>query len=147
MKLQGAIFDLPGTLLDQKGRPLPGLEPFLTLMKLEDVGLYLMTEGTRAQAQELLARSGLSPCFKGILSAVEQGRIILDPELYRKAARRMDAVPRVTAVFSARPGLLTALKEAGFYTVWVGSFSPQGEQPDLIVEDYRTLSSGALEDS
>lgn len=144
MKLQGAVFDLSHTLTGQDGRPLPGLEPFLTLMKLEDVGLYLVTQGSRSQAQEVLARAGLSSYFKGILSAPEQGRGIDDPELYRKAARRMDTAPRVTAVFTARHSLLPALAQAGFYTVLVGQPAGEGAKPDMAIQDYREMSSGGL---
>ena len=41
MRLQGAVFDVPDTLLDREGRPLTGLMPFLSLLRMEGVLLYL----------------------------------------------------------------------------------------------------------
>lgn len=50
MRLQGAIFDVPDTLLDREGRPLTGLMPFLSLLRMEGVLLYLVSEEERARA-------------------------------------------------------------------------------------------------
>ena len=47
MRLQGAVFDVPDTLLDREGRPLTGLMPFLSLLRMEGVLLYLVSEEER----------------------------------------------------------------------------------------------------
>ena len=59
MRLQGAIFELEGALLDRDGVPLPGLEPFLSLMKVEDVWMYLVTGVPSSQARQALEDAGL----------------------------------------------------------------------------------------
>ena len=60
MRLQGAIFDVEGTLLDDKGNPLPGLERFLSLMKMEDVWMYLVCDKDPAPVRAALEKNGLT---------------------------------------------------------------------------------------
>ena len=50
MRLQGAIFDFHGTILDDKGNPLPGVDRVLSMMKMEDVWMYLVCDGTRPRS-------------------------------------------------------------------------------------------------
>lgn len=90
MRLQGAVFDGTEALLDDGGRRCPGVKEFLSLMKIEDVWMYLICDGAGGPgARAALEQSGLWSYFRGLLSAVEQGRAPLDPELYEKAVRRL----------------------------------------------------------
>lgn len=120
MRLQGAIFELEGAVLDQDGSPLTGLEPFLSLMKVEDVWMYLVTGGPSAQARQALEASGLSSFFRGVLSAPEHGTDLLQPAIYEKAVRRLRTALPATAVFTAREDVVSVLKTAGFPVVLVG---------------------------
>ena len=88
MRLQGAVFDGTEALLGTAGVPLPGVKEFLSLMKIEDVWMYLICDGAAAPVRTALEQSGLWNYFRGLLSAEEQGRAPLDPELYEKAVRR-----------------------------------------------------------
>ena len=67
MRLQGAIFDVPDTLLDREGRPLTGLMPFLSLLRMEGVLLYLVSEEERRALQPKLEAAGLAAYFRGVL--------------------------------------------------------------------------------
>lgn len=60
MRLQGAVFDVPDTLLDREGRPLTGLMPFLSLLRMEGVLLYLVSEEERRALQPRLEAAGLA---------------------------------------------------------------------------------------
>ena len=146
MRLQGGIFEVPYTLMDSQLQPLPGLDPFLALMRMEGVEFYAVTQDSRPAAQGLLQQLGLSQSFRGVLAAREQGCDITSPSLYEKAARRMGTAPQVTAVFTARPGLIPGLKEAGFQTVLVGSsFSREDcAQADLVISDYGAMTHSDL---
>lgn len=147
MRLQGGIFEVPNTLTDPQLQPLPGLEPFLALMRMEGVEFYAVTDGSRSNAQNILQQAGLALSFRGILSAKEQGCAITSPTLYEKAARRMGTTPKITAVFTARPDLLFPLKEVGFQTVLVGGpFSPEDQvYADLTLSNYQSMTQSGLD--
>ena len=133
MRLQGAVFDGTEALLDTAGVPLPGVKEFLSLMKIEDVWMYLICDGAAAPVRTALEQSGLWNYFRGLLSAEEQGRAPLDPELYEKAVRRLR-----TVLFTAREAALRAAKAAGFQVVLVGPGHPAEASAlaDVTVSDY-----------
>lgn len=145
MRLQGGIFDVPDTITSTNNIPLPGIDTFLSLLRMEGVTLYAVTDGSRIQAQQTLAQAGLSAQFHGILSTVEQGCPITSTVLYEKAARRMGTAPKVTAVFTTRPNLLPQLQESGFFTVFIGNPCAQQPAADLIISDYRSMSASSLD--
>ena len=141
MRLQGAIFELEGAVLDQDGSPLTGLEPFLSLMKVEDVWMYLITGGPSAQARQALEAGGLSSFFRGVLSAPEHGTDLLQPAIYEKAVRRLRTALPATAVFTAREDVVSVLKTAGFPVVLVGpEHTPEVRSlADEAVPDYGAM--------
>ena len=129
MRLQGAIFEAPDTLLDEQGRPLPGVDRFLSLMKMEDVWMYLVCEGDPVPVRAELERAGLWSRFRGLISAAEHGGDLLDPELYEKTVRRLRTAKQATLIFTVREELLSVLKQNGFFVALVGEgHSPEGIQ-------------------
>lgn len=142
MRLQGAIFDFKDTLLDSHGTPLPGLEQFLSLMKMEDVWMYLVTDSDRPAVQQALEGAGLTSYFRGVMAASEHGNQPTDPEFYQKAIRRLRTAPKATVVFTAREAILQALKKAGFQVVLVGADFPEElrAMADESIRDYRAMT-------
>ena len=68
MRLQGAVFDGTEALLDAGGAPLTGVKEFLSLMKIEDVWMYLICDGAAAPVRTALEQSGLLwSYFRGLL--------------------------------------------------------------------------------
>lgn len=128
MRLQGAVFDFPETLLDDKGKPLPGIERALSLMKMEDVWLYLVCDGDPQPVRAALEAAGLWRFFRGLVSAKEHGGDPFDPEVYEKAVRRLRTAKQATLVVTAREALLRALKPQGFFVALVG----EGHDPQAI---------------
>ena len=59
MRLQGAIFHLPGALLDETGAPRNGVKEFLSVMKMEGVWMY----GVTAQPLEVPPLPAPSPAW------------------------------------------------------------------------------------
>ena len=141
MRLQGAVFDGTEALLGTAGVPLPGVKEFLSLMKIEDVWMYLICDGAAAPVRTALEQSGLWNYFRGLLSAEEQGRAPLDPELYEKAVRRLRTARRATVLFTAREAALRAAKAAGFQVVLVGPGHPAEASAlaDVTVSDSRDM--------
>ena len=98
-------------------------------------------DGAAAPVRAALEQSGLWSYFRGLLSAVEQGRAPLDPELYEKAVRRLRTARRATVIFTAREEALRAAKRAGFQVVLVGpDHSVEASSlADVTVSDYRDM--------
>ena len=142
MRLQGAIFDFQGTLLDDGGRPLPGVDRFLSLMKMEDVWIYLVCDGDTAPVRAALEEAGLWKYFRGVISAAEHGGDPLDAELYEKAVRRLRTAKLATLVLTAREELALALKQDGFPVALVGEgHSPEAmAQVDEVIQDYTVMT-------
>ena len=142
MRLQGAIFDVEGTLLDDKGNPLPGLERFLSLMHMEGVWMYLVCDKDPGPVRAALEKAGLWARFRGMISAAEHGGNPLDPELYEKTVRRLRTARQATLVFTAREELLSALKQHGFFVALVGEgHSPQAVQlADEMIRCYGDMT-------
>ena len=120
MRLQGAIFDFHGTILDDKGNPLPGVDRVLSMMKMEDVWMYLVCDGDPAPVRSALEGAGLWGRFRGLISAAEHGGDPLYPELYEKTVRRLRTAKQATLVFTAREEVLEVLKKNGFFVALVG---------------------------
>ena len=142
MRLQGAVFDVPDTLLDREGRPLTGLMPFLSLLRMEGVLLYLVSEEERRTLQPKLEAAGLAAYFRGVLYTGEQGRGIEDPELYEKCVRRLGTARPATLVFTAREKVLRCVREAGFQVVLVGKEHPEKLRAlaDEVVDSYEDMT-------
>ena len=142
MRLQGAIFDFHRTILNDKGNPLSGLERVLSMMKMEDVWMYLVCDGDPVPVRSALEKAGLWGRFRGILSAAEHGGDPLDPELYEKAVRRLRTAKQATLVLTAREELLKVLKKNGFFVALVGEgHSPEAiAQADEVIPDYTAMT-------
>lgn len=142
MKLQGAIFDFEGTLLDQSGAPLPGVDRFLFLMKLEDVWMYLVTDDDRPGAQQALQKAGLASYFRGFVSAREYNSQVGELEFMKTVLRRLRTHPRATPIFTARESVLRAMKAEGAQVILVGSGHPKElqELADAVIADYGEMT-------
>ena len=137
MRLQGAVFDGTEALLDTAGVPLPGVKGVLSLMKIEDVWMYLICDGAAARCGPLWS----SPASGTISAAFSRRRSRGGPlwtRLYEKAVRRLRTARRATVLFTAREAALRAAKAAGFQVVLVGPGHPAEASAlaDVTVSDY-----------
>ena len=119
MRLQGAIFDGTELLMTPAGTLGPGAPEFLSVMKMEGVWMYMVSEGDRRQAEETLRAGGLETYFRGAVSAGEFGMERSAPELYEKALRRLREPKPAVVVFTQRMDTLRRVREAGFRAVLV----------------------------
>lgn len=142
MKLQGAIFDFQDTLLDESGAPLPGVDRFLFLMKLEDVWMYLVTDDDRPGAQKALEQAGLASYFRGFVSAAEHNSQVGELEFMKKVLRRLRTSPRATPIFTARESVLRAMKAEGAQVILIGEGHSEELKSlaDEVISDYREMS-------
>lgn len=126
MRLQGAIFYLPETLVDN-GMPRVGADKVLSILKMEGVWMYAVTALSRAEAEELLRRTGSFDCFRGILTEGEALCPLYGAAMLEKAQRRLRSQKADTVVFSSTRAGVEAAKSAGFRAVAVGSAAEEAE--------------------
>ena len=142
MRLQGAIFSIEDAVLNHEG-----LDKALSLLKMEGVWLYAVTDMERADAISAVEERREAAYFRGVLTARETGCAADEAKMFEKAARRLRSEPETTAVFAGRPLALRNAKAAGFRTVAVaGAASPEEwaemkEEADEAVECYREFFS------
>ena len=139
---------LPGTaeeMLSQIGdfyrtqvRPKPGLERFLSLLKMEGVWMYVATATDRPLAEAALKTAGIDGFFRGIATTREAGQEKREgPEVYERALRRLRSTKKDTVVFEDALHALRTAKEAGFRTAAVYDESePEQEELRRLAEYY-----------
>lgn len=140
MRLQGAVFHLPGALLDESGAPRSGVNAFLSVMKMEGVWMYGVSDRPVEECRRALEGAGLASYFRGFLQAQEHGTGLEDPQVYHKAVKRLRTAPRATAVFTTDPAVLRAAKEEHLYRVFVGPSGQDGGEADQVISDYTAMT-------
>lgn len=137
MRLQSAIFSLEDALAGQEDAG-----KVLSILKMEGVWLYAVTDLPRAEAERTLREAGLFDYFRGILTAKEANCAASDGKMFEKAVRRLRSTPRDTVVFAGRLGALRNAKAAGFRAAAVKGAADADEwaamqaEADEVVENY-----------
>ena len=137
MRLQSAIFCPEDTLDGHEDAAR-----VLSILKMEGVWLYAVTDLTRAEAAALLDRCGAATCFRGLLTSEETRIPASDPEMLERALRRLRSQKRDTVVFLGRLEALRRAKAAGFRCAAVRGRADDAEwaamraEADEVVERY-----------
>lgn len=140
MRLQGAIFHLPGALLDEAGASRSGVKEFLSVLKMEGVWMYGITAQPLEECRSALEQAGLASYFRGLMQAQEHGTGVDAPQVYHKAVKRLRTAPRATAVFTTDPAVLQAAKEEHLYLVFVGKSGQDGGAAHQVISDYTDMT-------
>lgn len=109
MRLQSAIFSLEDTLVGHADA-----DKVLSILKMEGVWMYAVTDQSRAEAEQSLRKLGLLDYFRGVLTAQEALCAASDARMFEKAMRRLRSTLRDTVVFTGRLDALEHAKAAGF---------------------------------
>ena len=122
----------------QEVRPKPGLIPFLSILKMEGVWMYVATATDRPLAEAALKTAGIDGFFRGNVTTREAGREKREgPEVYERALRRLRSSKKDTVVFEDALHALRTAKEAGFRTAAVYDASePDQEEMRRLAEYY-----------
>ena len=137
MRLQSAIFSVEDTLVDHEGA-----DKVLSILKMESVWLYAVTNLERGESEQILKKCGIAEHFRGILTAGEAGCAASDAKMFEKAMRRLRSTLRNTVVFAGRLDALRNAKWAGFRVAAVKGAADADEwaamcgEADEVVENY-----------
>ena len=130
MRLQGAIFQLPDALLDAAGVPRSGAKEFLSVMKMEGVWMYGVTDQSLEECRCALEGAELASYFRGLMQAQEHGTGVDDPQVYYKVVKRLPTDPAV----------LHAAKEEHLYLVYVGRPGEDEGAAHQVISDYTDMT-------
>ena len=110
----------------------PGVLPFLTLLKMEGVDMYVATNTARYLVQAALRHAGIDSFFRGVLTCAEAGAGKAEsPVVYEKAMRRMGGNKQNTVIFEDALHAIQTAKAAGFRVCAVYDPSAEDEQAEI----------------
>jgi len=120
--------------------PLPGLVRLLDFSQEQGLGICVVTNAPRANAEHMLRVLGLRERFETVLVAEELPRAKPDPLPYLTGLERLNAQAGAALAFEdSIPGLTAAVK-AGIFTVGLAtSQSPEtlrAAGAHLVIEDF-----------
>lgn len=117
---------------DRQARAKPGVLPFLSILKMQGVGMYVATNTDRDLAEAGLRRAGLEGFFKGMLTCADVGAGKNDsPEIFLRAMRRLGGNLQNTVVFEDALHAIRTAKAAGFRVCAVYDPSAEAEQEEI----------------
>lgn len=115
----------------------PGVEKFLSLLKMEGVWMYVATATDRSLAQAALRHAGIDGYFRGMVTCQEVGSGKDSPEIFERAMRRLQSNKRDTVIFEDALHAIETAKAAGFRVCGVYDPYAEAEQDKIrALSDY-----------
>ncbi len=115
-----------------QARPKAGVLSFLSLLKMQGVGMYVATNTDRYLAEAGLRCAGLAPYFKGLVTCAEVGVGKADsPLVFQRAMRRLQGNLLNTVVFEDALHAIRTAKAAGFRVCAVYDASAEADQEEI----------------
>lgn len=113
-------------------RPKPGLEKFLSILKMEGVWMYVATATHRRLTEKALKTAGIDHYFRGILTSADAGNRKCDSaDIYEMAMRRLRSNKRDTVVFEDALYAVRTAKAAGFRVAGVYDAASEQDQDEI----------------
>ncbi len=122
----------------------PGVDRFLSLLKMQGVWMYIVTATDRAQAEAALERTKLRDYFRGIITCTQAGIGKDDPEIFEMAMRRLRSNKRDTVVFEDSLYAIRTAKAAGFRVA--GVYDPFNEADQGAIREESDYYIHSFED-
>lgn len=119
-------------------RPKPGLEKFLSILKMEGVWMYVATATHRRLTEKALKTAGIDHYFRGIVTSADAGNHKSESaDIYEMAMRRLQSNKRDTVVFEDALHAIRTAKAAGFRVAGVYEATAEQAAPEDAKEvDY-----------
>lgn len=113
-------------------RPKPGLEKFLSILKMEGVWMYVATATHRRLTEKALKTAGIDHYFRGIVTSADAGNRKCDSaDIYEMAMRRLQSNKRDTVVFEDALYAVRTAKAAGFRVAGVYDVTAEQNQAEI----------------
>ena len=127
-ELIGRVVDRVADFYQHEVQAKPGVDKFLSLLKMEGVWMYVATATDRPLAEAALRHAGIDHYFRGLITVAEVGVGKKESaEIYERAMRRLQSNKKDTVVFEdAFPA-----KAAGFRVAAVYDASEEAHQEEI----------------
>ena len=110
----------------------PGVQKFLSLLKIEGVWMYIATNTDRYLVELALKKAGIADYFRGILTCGEVGIGKKEsPEIYERAMRRLRSTKKDLVIFEDALHAIKTAKAAGFRVAAVYDPSAEADQVEI----------------
>ena len=131
-QLVGLVFDKIHEFYCERVQTKPGVEKFLSLLKMEGVWMYVATATDRPLAEAALRHAGIDHYFRGLITVAEVGVGKRDSaEIYERAMRRLQSNKKDTVVFEDAFHAIRTAKAAGFRVAAVYDASEEAHQEEI----------------
>lgn len=115
----------------------PGVDKFLSLLKMEGVWMYVATATDRHLAEAALRHAGIDGYFRGMVTCQEVGKGKDSPEIFERAMTRLKSNKQDTVVFEDALHAIETAKAAGFRVCGVYDPYAEAEQDKIrAISDY-----------
>ena len=137
-ELVGMVFDRIHDFYCERVQPKPGVEKFLSLLKMEGVWMYVATATDRPLAEAALRHAGIDGYFRGIVTVAEAGAGKAESaEIYERAMRRLQSNKKDTVIFEDAYHAIVTAKAAGFRVAAVYDAEEEDRQEEIRrIADY-----------
>lgn len=131
-ELIGRVVDRVADFYQHEVQAKPGVDKFLSLLKMEGVWMYVATATDRHLAQAALRCAGIDGYFRGIVTTadVSKGKDE-SPEIYERAMTRLQSNKRDTVIFEDALHAIRTAKAAGFRVAAVYDASAEDDQEEI----------------
>ena len=114
-ELIGRVVDRVADFYQHEVQAKPGVDKFLSLLKMEGVWMYVATATDRPLAEAALRHAGIDHYFRGLITVAEVGVGKKESaEIYERAMRRLQSNKKDTVVFEDAFHAIQTAKAAGF---------------------------------
>jgi beta-phosphoglucomutase len=128
--------------------PTAGLVDFLSTLKKNEVKTAVATAAPRVNMDFVFEKTGLRDYFDVLIDASEVTKGKPDPEIYLKAAEKLDCPPKCCLVFEdSMPGIQAAQK-AGMKVIALATSHPADrlQSAKRVVKDFTEISFSSVRD-
>ena len=131
-QLVGLVFDKIHEFYCERVQTKPGVEKFLSLLKMEGVWMYVATATHRRLTEKALKTAGIDHYFRGIVTSADAGNHKSESaDIYEMAMRRLQSNKRDTVVFEDALHAIRTAKAAGFRVAGVYEATAEQDQPEI----------------
>ena len=131
-ELIGRVVDRVADFYQHEVQAKPGVDKFLSLLKMEGVWMYVATATDRPLAEAALRHAGIDHYFRGLITVAEVGVGKKESaEIYERAMRRLQSNKKDTVVFEDAFHAIQTAKAAGFRVAAVYDASEEAHQEEI----------------
>ena len=131
-EINGIFHSMVADFYAHEVQPKPGVQKFLSLLKMEGVWMYVATNTDRPLVELALKHAGLDGFFRGILTCAEAGAGKKEsPEIYERCLRRLRSTKKDTVVFEDALHAIRTAKAAGFRVAGVYDPAFEADQTEI----------------